>query len=368
MKILHPLLCYYPSQAGGPANTVYWINNSLNSEKYTCEVIATSFGLTESLTKKSFSHNHKASYFNSAGRNYLSRGLKELRNTDILQLSSLFFPPTLPLLVAAARRSKTIIISPRGELYGAAIKQKFFKKKLWLTIVKLFQKKINFHASNDFELEIIKKTFPKAMSTILIPNYIELPKKQDRAIEEKIIFLGRINPIKNIHLLIDALNIVRKQFPDIKLEILGLARLDYEITYKKALENQIKELGLQNIVHFKGHLDGEDKNKIIASSKALILPSKSENFGNVVLESLAQGTPVIASKNTPWGILEEYNAGYWINTTSDDLANYIIKIFSLDQQLYEKMRNNSRLLCEYNFDIKNKINVWEDYYSKLTSK
>ena len=55
-------------------------------------------------------------------------------------------------------------------------------------------------------------------------------------------------------------------------------------------------------------MDGEEKNKVIASNMALVLPSKSENFGNVVLEALAQGTPVIASKNTPWQILDLKNA------------------------------------------------------------
>lgn len=367
MKILHPLLCYYPSQAGGPANTIYWINNSLNPNDFASEVVATQFGLINKIKTKEYSKNHRTTFFNSKGKQFIFKSLRELKTSDIIQFSSLFFPPTLPLLIAAIIKNKIILLSPRGELYEAAIGQKSFKKKTWISVIKLFQNKINFHATNDFELKIIQKTFPKAKSSVVIPNFIEMPEKLNKEIEMKLVFLGRINPIKNIHLLIDAISIVHKNIPTIRVEILGLARLDYEKQYLSSLQGQIKELSLEKVILFKGHLEGEAKNEMIASSKALILPSKSENFGNVVLEALAQGTPIIASKNTPWHLLEEFNAGYWIDGNVNEIVKSIMKLLELKDSEYLQMRKNAFELCKSKFDIKTNINVWENYYKKTTT-
>ena len=57
------------------------------------------------------------------------------------------------------------------------------------------------------------------------------------------------------------------------------------------------------------------------------MPSHNENFGNVVVESLSQGTPVIASTGTPWKILEKYHAGYWIKNNPENIAKKILCFF-----------------------------------------
>ena len=60
----------------------------------------------------------------------------------------------------------------------------------------------------------------------------------------------------------------------------------------------------------------------ILASCLLIL----KNFGNVVLEALAEGTPVVTSKGTPWQDLENEKAGFWVENTS--------KISINDDRLY----------------------------------
>lgn len=367
MKILHPILCYYPSQAGGPANTLYWLNCGLNSADFSSEVVATQFGLVNPITSQENSSSHKVTFFAAIGKAFIRKSMQALKTADIVQFSSLFFPPTLPILLAAIRKGKTIVISPRGELYEAAVSQKAFKKKIWIGILKTLQRKINFHATNDFELEIIKKTFPKAKCTIVIPNYIEMPDKHDCQVEMRFVFVGRINPIKNIDLLISAIAEVYKIYPNIGIDVVGSARLEYEIAYMKLLQDQIKQLSLEQVVSFKGHLDGDEKNKLIASSKALILPSKSENFGNVVLEALAQGTPVIASKNTPWELLKENEAGFWVEGSLKGLTDGMLDLLGIEENSYRQMRRNAYELCKSKFDIKSNIKVWENYYRKITT-
>lgn len=364
-KILHPVLCYYPSQAGGPANTLYWLNSALTSTTLKSLVISTKFGLKEDINKKTFSRHHYVNFHNSANKEFLKEAKKELNNVDIIQFSSLFFPPTLTLLITAILKKKRIILSPRGELYPAALSQKKVKKLIWISLIKLFQRKINFIATNPFEKELISKKFKKAKSIEIIANFIEIPQKLNLDVENKFVFLGRINPIKNIHTIIKAIALFPNNYNDLKLVIVGDARLPYELEYKQTLITLVKKLNLENRVTFRGHLDNISKNNVLSSSKALILPSKSENFGNVVIEALAQGTPVIASKGTPWKILEEKKAGFWIESDANELANTMLNILNMEKAEYQDLRNNAYSLCISNYDIQKNKDIWLDYYNKI---
>lgn len=374
MKIFHPLLCYYPSQAGGPANALYWLNSALDKSQFGAVVLSTDFGLDSGisigiLTKEVSSQNHNIQFLNNAGFDFLKVGIHSLRKCDLIQFSSLFFPPTLPLLISAIFTEKKIIISPRGELYPAALKIKPFQKKVWLKLIKIFQAKIHFHATNDLEKEIITKFFPKSKGVSVIPNFVKITKKQDCPINDnQLLFIGRINPIKNIDLLIKAISKAQVILDrPLKLVIAGSARLPYERAYQKELIQLVEDLALQDSVTFLGHIQGEEKDKLIASSYVLLLPSQSENFGNVVLESLGQGTPVIASKNTPWEILEDTKAGYWVDGSDEAICNTIIKLINLKEDEYLEKRNNAYSLCTSKFDVESNVFVWENLYNKLTN-
>ena len=78
MKILHLLLCYYPSQAGGPANSIYWLNNSLNSNFFSTEIISTNLGLVKPIDFKVYSENHNATFLKGKGLSYFYQSFKRL--------------------------------------------------------------------------------------------------------------------------------------------------------------------------------------------------------------------------------------------------------------------------------------------------
>ena len=77
------------------------------------------------------------------------------------------------------------------------------------------------------------------------------------------------------------------------------------------------------------------------------MPSHTENFGIVAVEAMAQGTPVIASKNTPWEIIEERKAGFWSENNPIDLQKSIERLLEMKIGEYEK--NAHSLAKEYDW-------------------
>ena len=78
--------------------------------------------------------------------------------------------------------------------------------------------------------------------------------------------------------------------------------------YRKTLENLVDNLELRDNVSFKGTIiDEEEKNKMIVSSQALLLPSYYESFGLVILEAFSQKKPAIVSDLKPLSEIVEHN-------------------------------------------------------------
>ncbi|MGA7937862.1 MAG: glycosyltransferase family 1 protein [Kovacikia sp.] len=104
------------------------------------------------------------------------------------------------------------------------------------------------------------------------------------------LYLGRINPYKNVQRLISAFGTLPN-------------RLNYELwfagppdqRYMPALESQIKALGLANRVKFLNYVSYGELPTLINQAIALVFPSLWEGFGLPVLEAMACGTPVITS-------------------------------------------------------------------------
>ena len=110
---------------------------------------------------------------------------------------------------------------------------------------------------------------------------------------------------------------------------------NYNNKYGGKLKDLCKGLNLSNTVDFIGHIEKQTKDSIYANAYVTVMPSHNENFGNVAVESLAQGTPVIASTGTPWQILEKHNAGYWIPNSPESIAESLDKILTLTKQEYD---------------------------------
>ena len=134
----------------------------------------------------------------------------------------------------------------------------------------------------------------KKENIVYIPNGINsIFLRQKKALEKnKILFLGRIAPIKSLETLLEAIPLIKDK--SLKVEIVGPAEADY----LNKLKNLIKEKNLGKRVIFSPAIyDIKQKIKKIDSAKIFVLPSKSEGMPQSLVEAMAREKIVIAANN-----------------------------------------------------------------------
>jgi len=99
-----------------------------------------------------------------------------------------------------------------------------------------------------------------------------------------LLYVGRLAPEKRLDVLLDAFPIVHEQIRDVALVIVGHGPAADELRRRQA-----------HGVHFTGYLTGEALADAYAAADAFVFPSDTETFGNVVVEALASGLPVISA-------------------------------------------------------------------------
>lgn len=102
--------------------------------------------------------------------------------------------------------------------------------------------------------------------------------------------VGRLEFFKGHDLLIGAWAAFVSQHPRAQLKIAGTG------SRETTLRCQVAKLGVENSVHFMGHLSPDDVHLLLAASDLFVLPSRSEPFGIVLLEAMAHGLPIVATE------------------------------------------------------------------------
>ncbi len=137
----------------------------------------------------------------------------------------------------------------------------------------------------------LEKLIPGA-AFVSLPNPVVLPSQpldSAQTEEARILFLGRLNEKKGLLDLLAAMPAVVAAFPKARLVLAG----DGE---RAMLEKEAARLGLASVVEFPGWVDGEYKARLLAEATLLVLPSHFEAFGVAVLEAMAWGKPVVATR------------------------------------------------------------------------
>jgi len=124
---------------------------------------------------------------------------------------------------------------------------------------------------------------------------IAVTRKKYRLPERFILYVGTLQPRKNIPFLIRAFGVLRRRVPDVSLVLVG-NRSGHHVD--RDIDQTIHELGLETAVCFPGYVDQQDLPAVIGAAALFAFPSRYEGFGIPLLEAMSQGVPVAAS-DTP---------------------------------------------------------------------
>jgi glycosyltransferase involved in cell wall biosynthesis len=125
-------------------------------------------------------------------------------------------------------------------------------------------------------------------------NHIEQVCSKYSLIQKRyLLFVGALEPRKNIPLLIKAYSKLVKEFPNIPLVIVGKKGWMYQSIFEL-----VESLDISSEVKFLGYVDEDDLVTLYSGAKVFIYPSTYEGFGFPVLEAMQCGTPVITSNTS----------------------------------------------------------------------
>ncbi len=287
------------------------------------------------------------------------------RKPDVLYLNSMFslYFTVLPFLIARLwMNDARIVIAPRGMLAPGALSLKATKKRIFLSLFNLFgSQKVEWHATNKDEAEDIRKIFRNAVIHVAA-NLVDL---NDRPIAHickekgklKLVSVARISPEKN---LLYALEVLSEIESTVVFSIYGTI-------HDKAYWDRCKELidkMPQHEIIYKGVIKPADIPEVLSSSHFLFMTTLGENFGHIIIESFAAGTPVIISDRTPWRSLSEMNIGYDISLSREDYFKYIIEeMLMLDGLSYDVMSKSAFTFAQRYMEEKNELNSYKFLYS-----
>ncbi len=227
-------------------------------------------------------------------------------------------------------------------------KFKAFLGKLQVKLVLKLRHTVIHTVSEPVKYNILKRGEKKPI--VVIPNGIKVSETYNVSTNQnQFILISRLVFYKNVQIILKALKKVRKKIPQVSLLIIG------DGPYRKTLENLVDNLELRNNVIFKGTvIDKEEKNKMIANSQALLLPSYYESFGLVILEAFSQKKPAIVSDLKPLSQIVEHNkTGLVVPAHNEKEWAKTLEYVLRNPEEIAKMGERGRKVLEeqYNLDV-----------------
>jgi glycosyltransferase involved in cell wall biosynthesis len=366
MNILHVVPTYLPAtRYGGPIYSVHGLCRALAARGHQVHVFTTNVdGPRDSdvpLEKPVDVDGVRVWYFPSrwGRRLYWSPAMgkelaRRIRDFEMVHLHSVFLWPTLAAARAARAAAVPYALSPRGMLVRNLIHRKSrWLKTAWIALVERrnLERAAAIHVTSAAEAGELQRFGLQLPPVWEVPNGIDEPaawssETVSPAVAQVLngtrfmLVLGRVSWKKGIDRALRAL----PQAPDALLVIAG----NDEEGYTPRLRALAADLGVDDRVRFVGPVSGADKEALLCSTAALLLPSYSESFGNVVLEALIRGRPVVVTPEVgAAAVVEECGGGIVVPGEPQSLGAAIASVLARPEDMLVDPERKARVLDRY---------------------
>jgi glycosyltransferase involved in cell wall biosynthesis len=348
MKILHVNMSIDPITGGGTAERIVQIARAMSKGDCDISILTLDIGITNEVKRNLKNINlillkciNKRFYIPGFDFTMIS---KIVKNSDMIHMMGHWTLINAIVYYYIKKFKRPFTICPAGALplYG---RSKFFKKIYNLLIgnriVQNADQCIAITKKEYTDFDIYKIGDQKIK---LIPNGINLEdyKYQDNTIfKEKydikkkiILFLGRLNYIKGLDLLIEAFIDSGEHVKDYQLVIIGP-----DEGMLKPMEKIVKKSDRFDDILFLGYIGGKEKSMAFHAADLVVIPSRQEAMSIVVLEAGISGTPVVMTDQCGFNEIESINGGLIVSASVKGIKSGIHKILSDPEKLIEKGEN-----------------------------
>ena len=290
--------------------------------------------------------------------------IANIRSYDLIHIHELWHYPGFIAYLNCRLNNIPYVVSTHGELDEWCLKHKMIRKMLYSTFIqKHILKNSEFIqvATRMEKISLEQYLDNDVRNVVIIPNGVDLRElkslpmknvfrnKYSGLSNKKIIlFLSRIHPKKGIDILIKSFAKLDKIYENLALVIAG----PDDPSYKAQILKVIDSLGLRQKIFFPGMLKGEEKLAAYNDAEVFVLPSYAENFGIVVVEAMAIGTPVVISDKVGlWHEIQDYNAGIVVKVNPESVADGITRILEKSDLRKDISYNAKTLVKEFALDL-----------------
>ena len=281
--------------------------------------------------------------------------VSEIRPTGVF-LNSAFSTPVVNFLEARRKglfAEIPVVLAPCGEFSTGALSVKPLKKKLFLAYAKLVGlfRNITWKASSALEYDEIRKLMGSHLQPLIaadlapksiLPDFTLSSKPIKEVGSASFMFFSRVVPKKNIRFFLERLAKVNEG--KVIFSIVGpLEDQTYWAECNKIIEGISQNVEVRTV----GAVSYLEGLKLLCQHHFFVLPTLNENFGYVILESLAAGTPVLISDRTMWSDVQAAKAG-WVVPLEDPAGwlDRINKCIAMGNSEFMEMSTAARKFAE----------------------